>query len=216
MRHKLVALALLLAPVHAKNCTKNLLGCKPSCKPGKDALGYDGKMRKTLCRLCKCKQCDVCAAGEGDVPPSDFGLSVLQHPGSTRAHKTHISQTTRKMVGKQKKKKQQKKQVPRKQKKAKKKKQPAAEEEEEEEGAAAELETQPLKQPQPREPPPSQPMADLLGHVLLVISLAGAFVALASAIPRLLVARRSGYTVVDATAAQDSPLPSPTGKGAGR
>ena len=59
-------------------------------------------------------------------------------------------------------------------------------------------------------------MADLLGHVLLVISLAGAFVALASAIPRLLVARRSGYTVVDATADQDSPLPSPTGKGAGR
>ena len=84
-KHLFLLLFIALMPhAHAaKNCSARQLACKPSCKGesssgGKDQLGNAAVLRRRLCKMCKCKQCEWCSAhGNGDDPV----LSVVQHPG---------------------------------------------------------------------------------------------------------------------------------------
>ena len=61
VRRLLLLLSAAALPYAAalKNCTANLLGCKPSCSPdAKDALGNRNALLHRLCNLCKCRQCE--------------------------------------------------------------------------------------------------------------------------------------------------------------
>ena len=94
-----VILALAAPTVALKNCTKNQLGCKPSCVPGKDALGNDNALTHRLCRFCKCRTCKQCQAG---AAPADLGMTVLQHPGQHPAVERAAKKTTRTLLRKKK------------------------------------------------------------------------------------------------------------------
>ena len=280
-----VAILLLVCGVQAKSCTKNTLGCKPSCSPGKDALGNAVALQQRLCKLCKCRECSHCAGAAGTAPHSDYGMTVLQHPSSAPNVRRASKKTTRKLVRQTKpeigdaaatdqpkrkrgpksvkstsgkasqprreangrRKRKQHKELPdagnaeangrRKRKehkelpdagsaeangRRKRKEHTSKELPDAGNASVADVDdstptasaTAALARSSPPHlgTPESQAMADTIGHLLLLISLAGCGLASASALHRVCVGGFGGYAVVEENPT-DSPLPSPAGSG---
>jgi hypothetical protein len=93
-----------IVPCEAKNCTARQLACKPSCSAsssgskGKDQLGNAAVLQSRRCKLCKCKKCEECKAhDQGDE--EDPVLSIVQHPGSRPGAKLVAKKTSRIISG---------------------------------------------------------------------------------------------------------------------